>query len=83
MCELPDPKIGSWKVTLCVDEVENGKNGKALVVGQKCSVVPGMAFETRGGKVEKADVECSNGMIHIIDTVSASPSFRTGAVPLS
>ncbi len=69
LCELPDPKIGAWKVTLCVDDVDNGKNGKPLVVGQKCATVQGLAYEVRGGKVEKADIECSNGVIHVIDTV--------------
>ncbi len=58
LCELPDPKIGSWKVVLCVDEENNGKNGKPLVVGQKCATVQGLAYEVRGGKVEKADIEC-------------------------
>jgi hypothetical protein len=37
LCELPDPKIGSWKVVLSVDEKMNGKNGQPLVLGQKCA----------------------------------------------
>ena len=69
LCELPDPKIGAWKVTLCVDDVENGKKGAALKVGQKCAVVQGLSYEVRGAKVEKADIECSNGVIHVIDSV--------------
>lgn len=24
LCELPDPKIGTWKVVMCVDEHDNG-----------------------------------------------------------
>jgi uncharacterized surface protein with fasciclin (FAS1) repeats len=28
-----------------------------------------MAYEVRGGKVEKADIECSNGVIHVMDSV--------------
>ena len=35
MCEIPDPKrpdLGKWKVVLCVDEKENGKNGAKLKV---------------------------------------------------
>ena len=47
LCELPDPKIGAWKVVLCVDEKDNGKNGKPLVVGQKCATVQGLAYEVR------------------------------------
>jgi len=72
MCELPDPArpdLGSWKVTLCVDDKMNGKNGQPLVVGQKCAVAAGMEYVVKGGKVEKADIECSNGVIHVIDTV--------------
>ena len=69
LCELPDPKIGSWKVVLCVDEHDNGKNGKPLKIGQKCATVQGLAYEVRGATVEKADIECSNGIIHVIDTV--------------
>ena len=38
-------------------------------VGQKCPVVRGLTYEVRGGKVEKADIECSNGVIHVVDTV--------------
>ena len=39
LCELPDPKVGTWKVTLVVDHKENGKKGAALKVGQNCAVV--------------------------------------------
>lgn len=69
MCELPDPKMGSWKVVLTVDHKMNGKNGQPLVVGQNCAVVQGLEYEVRGAKVEKADIDCSNGIIHVIDTV--------------
>ena len=74
MCELPDPKSGTWKVVLCVDPKSNGKNGAPLVIGQNCATVQGLEYEVRGGKVEKADIECTNGIIHVMDTVSASPS---------
>ena len=57
------------QVVLCVDEKDNGKNGAPLVLGQKCATVQGLAYEVRGGKVEKADIECSNGVIHVMDTV--------------
>ena len=29
----------------------------------------GLEYEVRGAKVEKADIECSNGVIHVIDSV--------------
>ena len=29
----------------------------------------GLQYEVRGAKVEKADIECSNGVIHVIDSV--------------
>ena len=32
-------------------------------------MVRGLSYEVRGGKVEKADIECSNGVIHVVDTV--------------
>ena len=72
MCEIPDPKrpdLGKWKVVICVDEKENGKNGAKLKIGQKCATVQGLAYEVRGGYVEKADIECTNGVIHVMDTV--------------
>jgi len=69
LCELPDPKVGTWKVTLVVDHKENGKKGAPLKVGQNCAVVQGLQYEVRGAKVEKADIECSNGVIHVIDSV--------------
>jgi uncharacterized surface protein with fasciclin (FAS1) repeats len=31
--------------------------------------VQGLAYEVRGGKIEKADVECTNGVIHVLDSV--------------
>ena len=69
ICELPDPKIGTWKVVMCVDEKENGKNGAPLRVGQRCATVQGLAYEVRGGLVTKADIDCSNGILHVGDTV--------------
>ncbi len=57
------------QVVLCVDHKENGKNGQPLKVGQNCAVVQGLEYEVRGAKVEKADIDCSNGIIHVIDSV--------------
>ena len=61
--------MGSWKVTLHVDHKMNGKNGQPLYIGQNCATVQGLQYEVRGAKVEKADIECSNGVIHVIDAV--------------
>jgi uncharacterized surface protein with fasciclin (FAS1) repeats len=36
---------------------------------QNCATVQGLAYEVRGGKIEKADVECTNGVIHVLDSV--------------
>lgn len=66
-CNIPNPNGGIYNVKMYVDEEENGKGGKALKVGQKCNIVQGLASEVRGAKVIQADIECSNGVIHVID----------------
>jgi hypothetical protein len=78
-CNIPNPNGGIYNVKMYVDEEDNGKNGKPLKVGQKCNIVQGMASEVRGGKVIQADIECSNGVIHVID--GAPPGLTHSFAP--
>jgi len=65
--------------------VVSGKANAAAVTGQKSwKTVEGSeaAIATTGGatiegaKIVKTDIECSNGFIHVIDTVIMPPSMR-------
>ena len=61
MCEIPDPKrpdLGKWKVVICVDEKENGKNGAKLKIGQRCAVVQGLDYEVRGTSIPNGRRDC-------------------------
>ena len=47
----------------------NGKGAKTVEGSEVLIKVDGKTVTVDGAKVEKTDIECSNGVIHVIDTV--------------
>jgi uncharacterized surface protein with fasciclin (FAS1) repeats len=56
-----------------------GKSSPKSLQGESLSIDGGNGVTVNGAKVVTADIECSNGVIHVIDTVIASSANRAAA----
>jgi uncharacterized surface protein with fasciclin (FAS1) repeats len=56
-----------------------GKSSPKSLQGESLSIDGGNGVTVNGAKVVTADIECGNGVIHVIDTVIASSANRAAA----
>jgi uncharacterized surface protein with fasciclin (FAS1) repeats len=61
--------VVSGKVTAKDVMTMNGKGAKTVEGSEAMITIKGKTVMVDAAKVEKTDIECSNGLIHVIDTV--------------